>query len=113
MIFRVKEKRDGCIKEISRVLDVFFKETNMESEYSLELLKKDWCNIVGNIIATHSCPVKIYGKTLNVYVDHPVFSNDIVLMNEIIIRKLSSIYSGRKITEIKVEVNKKIKWNNL
>lgn len=112
MIFRVKEKRAGCTKEVSRVLDVFFKETNLEAEYSIELLKRDWGNIVGNIIATHSSPVRIIGKTLNVYADHPVFANDIVLMNEVIIGKLNSIYSGRKITMIKVEVSKKIKWNS-
>jgi hypothetical protein len=112
MIFRIKEKRYGCISEISQVLDKYFKETNTESEYSVELLKKDWSNIVGNIIATHSCPVRISGKTLNVFADHPVFANDIVLMNEIILGKLNSIYSGRKITEIKVEVNKKMKWKN-
>ena len=112
MIFRVKEKRNERTKEIYQVLDRFFKETNLEAEFSLELLKRTWENIVGNLIATHSRPVKIIGKTLNVYSDHPVFANDIVLMNEIIIRKLNSNYSGRKITTIKVEIKKNIKWNN-
>jgi hypothetical protein len=40
-----------------------------------------------------------------------VFANDIILMNDIILAKLNSIYPGKKIEEIKIEVSKKMKWN--
>lgn len=109
MKFRIKEPRIGGISGISTVIEAFYKETGFERERKIDKLKREWNAIVGNNLAVHSIPVLISDKTLLIYTDHSVFSNDLALMKKNILIKCAEVLNGDKLIEMKVEV-KKLKW---
>jgi len=112
MNFRIKEKRIGSAREVSKLMDSLFKETGIEGEYDLLFIRRNWTDIVGEILSTHSFPAKIYGRTLLLYTDHSVFLNDITMMKDSIITKICSTCKSSRIDNIKVEISKKIKWGS-
>jgi hypothetical protein len=112
MNFRFKEKRIGSAREVSKLMTSLFKETGIEDEYELLFIRRNWTEIAGEILSTHSFPAKIYGRTLLLYTDHSVFSNDIIMIKDSIIKKICSTCKGIRVDDIKVEISKKIKWGS-
>jgi hypothetical protein len=109
MKFRIKDKRLGRPADIKTAMDVFFHETGYEKERYIDLLRKDWPDIVGNILSVHSVPIKFINSTVLIYADHSVFSNDLMMLNDVIIQKINNRLSFISITHMKVEI-RKIKW---
>lgn len=110
MNFKIKSKRIGQPSEVSRLMESVLKEASLDEEYYIHYLKRIWGDIVGSILSTHSIPYKKYGRLLIIYTDHNVFANDIAMMKEQIIEKINNTKSGSALLDIKVEVNKKIRW---
>ena len=110
MKFRFKTKRVGKPSELSRLMESVIKETGLEEDYIVHYMKRNWNTIVGEILATHSIPFKKYGNLLVIYTDHPVFANDIAMQKQQIIEKINKMNGISSITDIKVDVNKKIRW---
>ena len=65
--------------------------------------------IVGDIIATHSLPDRIFKKILFIYVDHSVYSNELSLMRDLIIKGINDKLGFEVISNIKIEV-KRLNW---
>jgi hypothetical protein len=110
MNFKFKSKRIGQPFPVSRLMESVLKEASLDEEYFTHFLKRNWEEIVGKILSTHSVPYKKYGGLLIVYTDHPVFANDLVMMKEQIIEKINKTNSCSLLFDLKVEVNKKIRW---
>jgi hypothetical protein len=110
MKFKFKSKRIGQPFEVSRLMESVLKEANLDEEFFTHYLKRNWVDIVGSILSTHSTPYRKYGGLLIIYTDHPVFANDLVMIKQQIIDKINKIKGGGCISDIKVEVNKKIRW---
>jgi hypothetical protein len=110
MRFKFKEKRIGNAVELSKIMDNVLKETGLDEDYFVHYLKRNWNLIVGELISTHSIPIKKYGNYLLIYADHSVFANDIGLMKTNIIENIRKMNANIRIDDIKVEVSKKIIW---
>lgn len=110
MKFKFKQKRKGQTVTFKDLLPSVLEEMQIQDIFSIEELKTDWEKIVGNLIAAHSMPDRIFKHTLFIAVDHSIFANDIVMMQKIIVDKINKLYSNHPIVRIKAEV-KKFDWN--
>ena len=106
MKFRFKENRKGQQFAVKDLLSDLVKEINLEDAFSIEYIKEKWPEIAGSILSTHSIPVRIVGKTIYIEADHPVFANDLSMMKNIIINKLSELGLNLTIKYLKVEIKK-------
>ncbi len=109
MKFKIKIKRNKNTLSFKRLLPEILKEMKIENIFSIESLSASWEDIVGKIIASHSRPDRIYKHTLFIAVDHSVFSNDIIMMKDIILKNINKIYLSNSVSNIKVEI-KKLRW---
>jgi hypothetical protein len=110
MKFRFKEKRVNTVVEIDKAIDLFCNDFGLKRERIVESIKRIWPDTVGNILSAHSLPVNLYNGILTVYVDHSVFANDVVMMKELIRKKIKEKGYKIPISDIRVEV-KRIRWD--
>jgi len=101
MKFRVGKNRYNRILGFEGVLPDIINELNVEESFIIENIRSLWIDIVGNIIATHSIPDRIFKKTLFISVDHSVYSNEIMMMKDSIIEKISEEISSNLIVNIR------------
>lgn len=106
MKFRYKETRRSKISTCSDLFDEFIATFNLKTDFSIETLRKEWSETVGPILSVHTVPQKLENEILFISSDHPVFSNDIVMMKGDIIEKISSLY-GERIRDIRVMKKKR------
>ncbi len=109
MKFRVKEKRIGRVLPIGGVLRAVVEDFNYDESFTILKLRDMWCEIVGAMIATHSTPDRMYKDVLYIAVDHPVYSNEIMLMCTLIKERVDKRFGFEIFKRIKVEV-KRIRW---
>ena len=75
---------------------------------TVELLSGSWNDIAVNyLLAQHAD--RLFKRTLFIAVDHPVYSNELMLMKDSIIRKIAGLFGEGLIDTIKTEV-KRINW---
>ncbi len=109
MRFRYKEKRQKKVVKLNSILPAIIDEFQMKDSFILERIRVSWENITSSILSTHSIPDRIYRNTLYVSVDHPTFSNEIIMMKGLILDNITKICSAR-FRDIRIEV-KKLDWN--
>jgi len=107
--FRLQKKRISRTVHFETVLPDILKEFNLEKSFTIETIKSKWSDITGDIISTHTMPDRIFKGTLFVAVDHPVFANEVVMMKDLLIKKIRDEFSYTGIINVKAEV-KKIRW---
>ena len=83
---------------------------DIAKSFSVEALASQWTDIVGELLATHSKPDRIYKSVLFVAVDHPVYGNDLILLKDVILKKIVSLYGLGLVRTVKTVV-KPLKWN--
>ncbi|MFW5770566.1 MAG: DciA family protein [Spirochaetota bacterium] len=88
MRFRLGEKRENRIRSFKSLLPSVIHDFNLDEDYVLGQIQVIWPDVVGEIIATHSVPKKIIKSTLYVSVDHPVYANEIAMIQNSIIASL-------------------------
>ncbi len=109
MKFRAVVTRQGEIETISDLFPRILKEYRLEGSFTLESLALQWKDLVGEIIATHSMPDRIFKDVLFIAVDHPAYGNEIMLMQNAILQKIGQSFCGGIIRSIRTEV-KSLKW---
>lgn len=109
MKFRFNEKRRGQVISFRDILPEVVDDFKMENEFMIEGLKAMWPRIVGDTISGHSIPDRIFKKTLFISVDHPTYSNELIMMKDMIKKRIEDDFSFYEIKNIKFEV-KRIKW---
>ena len=72
----------------------------------LELIR-NWPQVVGSTLATHTIPLKNTRKVLTILTNHPAFSEQLKFMEKVIIEKIESNFSELKgqITELRFIYN--------
>ncbi|MDY6933775.1 MAG: DUF721 domain-containing protein [Spirochaetota bacterium] len=106
MKFKINKERVGRLNTIGNILPSIIKEFNLEQSFLIERIRKDWTNIVGDLIATHSKPDRIFKKVLFIHVDHAVFSNELSLMRDMIISEINERMGVKIINNLRMEVKK-------
>ena len=109
MKFRLGKKRQNNALSLSELFPEIVREYQLEQPFTVELLSGAWNDIAGDIIATHSMPDRLFRRTLFIAVDHPVYSNELMLMKDSIIKKIANTFGEGLIDSIKTEV-KRLNW---
>ncbi|GEM_PF-271544 len=109
MKFRRGIKRVGGTQTLSDIFPEVVKEYKLEQAFTIESLALKWNEIVGEIIGTHSMPDRLFKGILFISVDHPVYSNEIMLMKNLIIRNIEEKFCRGVVKSIKTEV-KNLNW---
>jgi predicted nucleic acid-binding Zn ribbon protein len=109
MKFRIGENRKNGTYSLGGLLPEIIHEYNLEKSFTIDELVSKWYTIVGDIISTHSKPDRIYKKILFVAADHSVYANEIIMMKDVIIKKIDEDYPFQAVREVKVEI-KTIYW---
>lgn len=106
MKFRLGEERKERLAPLGSLMASIIRQFNLEDSYQIEFLRREWALMVGELIATHSIPERLFKATLLVYADHSVFAAEIALMKNAILRLLHERYNMKFIHNIKVEIKR-------
>jgi len=109
MKFRIREKRKNGVFSFDAILHDIIHEFDIDKSFTIEELLSKWHDIVGVILSTHSKPDRIFKKVLFIAVDHSVYGNELIMMKDAVIQRISTEFSYRVICDIKVEI-KRIQW---
>ena len=110
MKFRFMEKRSDRVLSIDKVLESVLDDFELKEFFLIKKIADIWQDVVGNVIATHSRPNRIYKKVLYVSVDHPIYSNEIVMIKDRIKKIIDGKLGFESFRSIRAEV-KSINWN--
>ncbi len=112
MRFKFRKERQGKTVSINSTLSLILEEFGLRDILIIDKLRLKWRNIVGELMAAHSIPDRIFKNILFIAVDHPVYSNEISLMKDIIIKQINKEYDSAVIKDIRMET-KKLDWQKL
>lgn len=110
MKFKFNETRNNKIVSFSSVLPSVISRFDIGEQYLIASLQAVWHEIVGDLVATHSIPVKLYNGICVVLVDHPVYANELSMMKNLILEYIGVKLSSASVRDIKIKVSK-IEWN--
>ena len=111
MKFRLREKRQSKTISINSALSMLFHEFGLDESIIIGKVRSSWKDIAGELLAAHSIPDRIYKNILFVSVDHPVYSNELAFMKNLIIKKINGEFDSAVIKDVKLEI-KKLDWLN-
>jgi len=109
MKFRIGNNRKNRLVGFEGLIPDVIGELGVNDSFVIEKIKSFWPDIVGEIIASHSIPDRIYKKTLFVAVDHSVYSNELLMMKDIILKRMSEEISVDIIKNLRAEI-KRLNW---
>jgi hypothetical protein len=112
MKFKFKEERQNKTIQLGTALTLIFEECNLTDSLIIGRIRGIWGDIVGTLLATHSIPDRIFKNFLFISVDHPVYSNTLSFMKDIIIEKIKENSGSELVKDIRLEV-KKLDWQVL
>lgn len=99
-------KRLKTITGFNEIFTSIIHTYKLENSFTIQELSDQWSEIVGDIISTHSKPVRVYNQCLYISVDHPIFANELMIAKGIILEKIKDQYILLNIVTIKIEVMK-------
>ncbi|MBN2039937.1 MAG: DUF721 domain-containing protein [Spirochaetes bacterium] len=111
MKFRFSEKRQGKTISINSALTMMFHDLGLDESIVIGKVRSSWHEMAGELLAAHSIPDRIYKKILFVSVDHPVYSNELAFMKNIIIKKINEEFDSAVIKDVRLEI-RKLDWQN-
>jgi hypothetical protein len=106
MRFRFKENRLKKPVIINKLIPAIMRELGLDNEFLMEEIRSLWADAAGSVLSTHSMPDRIFHGFLYVSVDHPVYSNEIILMKEGIKGKIGEKIGDGIVRDIRTEVRK-------
>jgi hypothetical protein len=106
MRFRFKEPREGKILSLGSLLSTIVEEFQLDDSFIFENIRSNWSSIVGDIISTHSAPVRIVRETLIVAADHSVFAGELHMLSESLLKNIRERLGVDIVRNIKVEIKK-------
>jgi len=110
MSFKIGSQRKQSTVSFENILPELIKELKFEDSFIIEKIKLNWSKIVGEIIATHSLPQRIFKKTLFITVDHSIYGNELMISKDLILKKIQKETSINFIKNLRVEI-KRLKWS--
>ncbi|MBN2402412.1 MAG: DUF721 domain-containing protein [Spirochaetes bacterium] len=112
MRFRFKETRQLKTISLNSALSIILEEFGLRDSLVIGKVRVKWKDIVGDLMAVHSIPDRIFKNYLFITVDHPVYANEIALMKELIVTEINEIFGSNEIKDIRLET-KKLDWQKL
>ncbi len=109
MKFRINKRRQNKTISINSAISLILEEFGLKGSVIIEKIKLKWQDIVGELMAVHCIPDRIFKNILFISVDHPVYSNELSLMKNIIIQKINNEFGTKMIKDIRLEI-KKLDW---
>jgi len=86
----------------------FFTKLDSQTGSSVHKIQEKWKLIAGTIVAEHSCPGRLAGNVLYVYVDSSVWLAEITRFHsDSILRKIQSEIGAGTVKSIRLQVNPK------
>jgi hypothetical protein len=108
MKFRFNQNRIHRIVHARNAIAGALKDCNIEKSLFIDSIKKGWADIVGQLLASHSRPDRIYKNVLYIASDHPTYSNEISMLNSTILGKIKVEYGLHDLNDIRVEIKRNI-----
>ena len=105
---KVKE-RVGATVDFAGLLPGIINQFDIKKEFTIQAIESKWSDIAGDIMSTHTKPDRVFGGTLFIQADHPVFANELSLIQDTLLKKIEEELGTRIIKKIKVEI-KNISW---
>ena len=109
MRFRFKQERQAKTISVNSTISLILEEYGLRDSMILGKITTEWKELVGELIAAHSIPDRIFRNILFVSVDHSVYSNEIHFMKDIILKKVNERFGSEVIKGVKPEI-KKLDW---
>lgn len=109
MKFTIRQKRASRVMKVKNALSIALSECMIETPLLITALQDNWSKIVNVIIASHSKPERIFKNVLYIAADHPAYSNELILMKNVIMERLNRDYGFNDIKDVRVEI-KRLKW---
>ena len=97
----MKKKLPIPLKDI---LENYLKKNKLQYKIKGYQIIYNWAEVVGEEIASHSCPIKIHGQTLFLRVESNVWANELNVRRGEIINKINRIAKEEMITEIRFKI---------
>jgi len=107
--FRIGNDRIKSVVTFNSILPELIEDLDLKDSYLIQELSDKWKYYVGNILAVHSQPDRIFKKTLFVNTDHSVYLNELSLQVTSILKKINDDYGKGFIKTIKFNV-KNLNW---
>lgn len=108
MKFRVKERRMNRPTRFGLLVESIIERFHFKEEFLLEAVRLSWSTVVGELIATHSCPERINSGILYIAADHSVYAGEISVMRDVILERVSSACSVAGLRDIRVIVRRDV-----
>ncbi len=96
------------MKEAAEILKKYLETINLNLNTTYSKVFKNWMDIAGEDIASHSAVKEIEHNTLIIEADHPGWIQIIQLKKAEILRKVKKKYPGVNIKSIKIILNTNI-----
>jgi hypothetical protein len=112
MRFRFKEERQAKTISINSALSLILEEFDLKDSFAIGKIRAKWDTIVGDLMAIHSIPDRIFKNILFISVDHSVYANEISFMKELIVKEINEEFGSNEIKDIRLET-KKLDWHKL
>ncbi|HAM50796.1 MAG TPA: hypothetical protein DCP92_08945 [Nitrospiraceae bacterium] len=120
----VRAGEKGCVNRFGSIISPFVKSLGIEGALNFGVIEKDWTKIFGEPLSLHTCPVKLQNGELLIYVDSPIWLQQISFYTNDIVKKLSpfavkevrlrlgKVRSGKKTDKPQPSVTKYVSVDN-
>ncbi len=109
MKFKIGNLRTKKLINFSDIIPGIINDLELNESFTINQIRNNWKNFVGEIISSHSIPDRLVSRTLFISVDHPVYANEINLMKDVLLKKIDDEISQKLVKNIKAEI-KRLKW---
>ena len=106
MKFTFRQKRLNRLVHVKNAVVSALNDCDLYKEISFNSIRDNWDGIVNTLIASHTMPDRIFKNILFIASDHPVYSNELMMMKNDIINILKNDYGYFDIRDIRVEVKR-------
>ncbi|RPI96151.1 MAG: DUF721 domain-containing protein [Spirochaetales bacterium] len=108
MKFRVKEPRMNRPTRFGVLVESILGQFGFRDDFLVESIRSRWASVVGELIATHSYPDRIFNGILFIAVDHSVYGGEISMMRDSILAKVRDVCSVPGLRDLRVVVRRDV-----
>ncbi len=108
MKFRIKEPRMNRPTRFGVLVESIIGQFGFREDFLVESIRSKWLSVVGELIATHSFPDRIFSGILFVAVDHSVYAGEISMMKDAILAKVRDVCGVPGLRDLRVLVRRDV-----
>ncbi len=96
-------KRDSNQQHIGEVIKAFVERHRLRNRLNQEAIREAWEKLMGSSVARHTVDIKLYRKSLVVYLDSSVLRNELSYGKATIIERINMYFGERLIDEVQLK----------